>query len=94
MSAPSDEVILKRLPGGPEFPAVVKTLSGRRLEVEPSSPVVPSLPMGTLVEVASPSCLYFGEIKGCHDRLIVVGIEHAVDQNALARIAQFWHNQP
>lgn len=90
MAPQNEEVTVRRLPGGLVHKALYRTLSGRRLELEPQAAAVSDLPMGALVEVTSVSHIYFGEIKGWDNHLMVVGIEHAVECSALARITQVW----
>ncbi len=91
MPVQNEEVTVKRLPAGPECQAVVQSVSGRRLELESAGTA--AWPIGTLVEIHSASDLSLGEIKGRRDHVMVISVEHAVNQDALARIAQVWQKK-
>lgn len=46
--------------------------------------------VGTLVEVRDPVTLYLGEIRSREANLLTVGIEHALNREALRAIQQVW----
>jgi hypothetical protein len=49
-----------------------------------------SFSLGALVEVASDETLYFGQVVGGQDHLLIVRVEHSVNRGALAAIHDNW----
>ena len=91
MPEPDREVTIRRLPDGESQPAIERSLAGALLLLElPPSTAGRPFGLGTLVEVASSSTLYLGEVQGWHDLLLSIAVEHAVDREALAAIQRIW----
>jgi len=86
------QVTVRLLPDGEANPALLCGLNGQLLQLD-LSPVSATLRFkpGDLVEVSCPKTLYLGEIRSSRPESVVIGVEHALDREALALIQQVWH---
>lgn len=95
MAEPDRQVTIRRLPDGEPLSCTEHGLTGVLLRVElPPSPANRQFSAGALVEIESSKTLYLGEVQGSQDRLLLIGVEHAVDREALAAIQQVWQPPP
>jgi len=56
-------------------------------------PAKADLNAGDLVEVNCPDTMYLGEVRSWQGATMIVGVEHALDRETLARIQQVWHGR-
>jgi hypothetical protein len=88
----SEPVTVRRLPVGDWIPGILHSLEGSLLKVTIERKAGnPPFEASDLVEIACSQTVYLGAVRGRHDDLLTVGIEHSVDREALSAIQQVWY---
>lgn len=90
MPATNEPVVLRRLPVGDAQTACLQGIERDRLSISLTPGEGNSFTLGSLVEVASDEVLYFGQVVGGQDHLLIVSVEHSVNRGALAAIHDNW----
>ncbi len=83
--------MVRRLPAGETFPALLSNLADNRRGLQlhfPASP--PDILAGALVEVVSDSAIYLGEIRSSTESTVAVAVEHILDRAVLGEIERVW----
>ena len=84
------ELELRRLPDGSWHAGFHRGLAGRMLSVEIKDPGGPEFGDGSLVEVNWDKTTYLGQVYSRHDRIVVIGVEHALDRDPLSTVQEAW----
>jgi hypothetical protein len=71
----------------------VKAFEGAVLTISLASGAATAFLPGSLVEARTTGMIYLGEIKDCEGSKLTLGIEHAIDRQALTQIQQAWRRQ-
>jgi hypothetical protein len=88
--ATNEPVVLRRLPEGDAQTGCLQGIERDRLKISLTPGEVNSFNLGALVEVTSDETLYFGQVVGGQDHLLIVRVEHSVNRGALAAIHDNW----
>jgi hypothetical protein len=78
------------LPDGPWHPGLHRGLVGRLLSVEIANGEESGFADGCLVEVNWDRKTYLGQVYSRQDRALVIGVEHAVDNEPLSALEDAW----
>jgi hypothetical protein len=88
--ATNEAVVLRRLPEGDPQTGCLQSSERDRLKIDLTPGQAGGFNLGALVEVTSAEMLYFGQIVGGQDHLLIVRVEHSVNREALAAIHNNW----
>jgi len=84
------ELQFRCLPDGSWHPGLHRGLVGRLLSVETANNEESGFAAGCLVEVSWDSKTYLGQVYSRQDRVLVIGVEHAVDSESLSALQEAW----
>ena len=85
----NEPVVLRRLPSGNAQTGFSLGSERDRLNISLTGELS-GFDLGTLVEVTSDATLYFGQVVGRQDQLLIVRVEHSLNREALAAINNNW----
>ena len=91
MSAINEPVLLRRLPSGDAQASWSQGAERDRLKISLTPGQVAGFEVGALVEVTSDEMLYFGQVVGNQDHVLIVRVEHSLNRSALAAIDSNWN---
>jgi hypothetical protein len=84
------ELELRCLPDGSWYRGLHRGLVGRLLSVEVAGGEESTFADGCLVEVNWDRTTYLGQVYSRQDRVLVIGVEHAVDNEPLSAMQEAW----
>ena len=84
------ELEVRSLPDGLWHAGLHRGLVGRLLSLEVADLDPSQFASGSLVEVNWDKTTYLGQVYGREDRVLVIGVEHAVDREPLSALQAAW----
>ena len=92
MAGLSEEITVRRLPGGEPRSALLERRDRRHFVI---SKLVDGAEFeaGSLIEIQSEKVVYLGQVLGEQESSLLISIEHTLDRVALTEIGKVWQGR-